>query len=64
MIKYNALDIKIIFKNIKNRLKTFQVLKQTYVLQNIKESFSKIVFQNYFRKQLPNKVQNSLRKSL
>ena len=37
MIKYNALDIKIIFKNIKNRLKTFQVLKQTYVLQNIKE---------------------------
>ena len=29
-------------------LKIFQVPKHTFVLQNIKEQFSKIVFKNYF----------------
>ena len=37
MIKNKTYDIKIIFKNIKNKLKTFQVSKQTFVLQNIIE---------------------------
>ena len=37
----------IIFKNIKNRLKTFQVPKQTFLLQNIKEHFLKTVIKNY-----------------
>ena len=35
MIKNKTQDIKIIFKNIKNKLKTFQVSKQTFVLQTI-----------------------------
>ena len=39
MIKNKALDIKFIFKiylkNIKNKLKTFQILKQTFIIQNI-----------------------------
>ena len=35
MIKNKVVDIKIICKNIKNRLKIFQVSKQTFVLQNI-----------------------------
>ena len=40
--------IKIIFKNIKNKLKTFQTLKQTFVLQNIKNQSLKTIFQNRF----------------
>ena len=37
-------------------LKTFQILKQIFVLYNIREQFSsRITFQNYFKKQLPNK---------
>ena len=56
MIKNKVLDIKIVFKNIKNMLKTFQILKQIFVLYNIREQFSsRITFQNYFKKQLPNK---------
>ena len=47
MIKNKTLNIKFIFKNIKNRLKTFQVLKQTFLLQNIKEQFLKTVIKNY-----------------
>ena len=35
MIKNKTLHIKIIFKNIKNKLKIFQVSKQTFALQNI-----------------------------
>ena len=41
MIKTQALYIKIIFKtyleDIKNKLKTFHILNQTFILQNIKE---------------------------
>ena len=37
MIKNKALDIKIIFKNMKNKFKIFQIIKQTFVLQNIRE---------------------------
>ena len=37
MIKNKTFDLKIIFKNIKNMLKIFEVLKQTFVLQNIGE---------------------------
>ena len=40
--------IQIIFKNIKNKLKTFQTLKQTFVLQNIKNQSLKTIFQNRF----------------
>ena len=39
MIKNKTFDLKIIFKNIKNMLKIFEVLKQTFVLQNIGEQF-------------------------
>ena len=57
MIKNKTLNIKIIFKTyLKKRLKTFQVPKQIFVLQNIKEQFSKFGFQDYFRKQFPNKA--------
>ena len=37
MIKNKALDIKIIFKTYLKILKPFQILKQTFSLQNIKE---------------------------
>ena len=37
MIKNKVLDIKIIFKNIKNRLKTFRIFKHIFILQNIIE---------------------------
>ena len=47
MIKNKTLNIKFIFKNIKNRLKTFQVPKQTFLLQNTKEQFLKTVIKNY-----------------
>ena len=46
MIKNKVLDIKIIF--IKNKLKTFQVSKQTFILQKVKKQFSKTIFQNRF----------------
>ena len=46
MIKNKTLNTKIIFKNIKNKLKTFQVFKQTIILQNIIKLFSKTIFQN------------------
>ena len=45
MIKNKVMDIKIIFKNIKNKLKIFQVLQQIFILQNIKNYFL-----NYFKK--------------
>ena len=35
MIKNETLHIKIIFKNIKNILKTFYILKHIFILQNI-----------------------------
>ena len=50
MIKNKALNIKIIVKTYLKTLKIFQVSKQTFALQNIKEQFSKIVFQNDFQK--------------
>ena len=37
MIKNKALNIKIIFKNMKNKFKIFQIIKKTFVLQNIRE---------------------------
>ena len=37
MIENKTLNIKIIFKNIKNMLKILHVLKQIFVMQNIKE---------------------------
>ena len=43
MIKKQNIRNKNYFKNIKNRLKIFYVLKQTFVLQNIREQFSKTV---------------------
>ena len=42
MIKNKVLDIKIIF--IKNKLKTFQVSKQNFILQKVKKLFSKLFF--------------------
>ena len=39
MIKNKILNIKIIFKNIKNIFKKFQVFKLTFILKNIKEQF-------------------------
>lgn len=44
------LHIKFVFKIIENKLKTFQVHKQTFFLQIIIEQFLKTVFQNYFLK--------------
>ena len=38
---------KKIFKNIENMSRTFQVLKQTFALQNIKEFFLKTILKNY-----------------
>ena len=59
MIKNKALNIKIIFKNIKNRLKTFQFSNIPLFYKTFKNRFQKqflkIIFQNYFKKQLPNK---------
>ena len=43
MIKKQNIRNKNYFKNIKKRLKIFYVLKQTFVLQNIREQFSKTV---------------------
>ena len=48
--------IKVIFKkkktfgNIKNKLRTFQVTKQNFILENIKEPYLKIILKNCFRK--------------
>ena len=42
MIKNKILDIKIIFKNIKNKLKIFKILKQIFILQNILKNNCKI----------------------
>ena len=42
MIKNNALDIKIIFKNIKNRLKIFLVFKHIFILLKLKNNFQKL----------------------
>ena len=39
MIKNKALNIKIIFKAYLKILKTFQILKQTFILQNIRTTF-------------------------
>ena len=50
MIENKTLNIKIIFKNIKNMLKILHVLKQIFVMQNIKEWFSKSVLKNCFKK--------------
>ena len=47
-IKNKILNIKIIFKNIKNRLKTFEFFKLVFVIQNIIEQFFKIVFKNNY----------------
>ena len=41
-------------------LKIFQIPKRTFVLQNVKEQFLKIVCQNYFWKQLPNRAYTTL----
>ena len=39
------------FKNIKNKLKTFFIFTQTFVIQNM-------FFQNYFRKHLMKPIMN------
>ena len=57
MIKSKTLDIKIIFKNIKNRLKTFQVPEKTFILRNFKEQFSKVVVKNCFSELFENSYQ-------
>ena len=48
MIKNKVVDIKIIFKAYLKILKTFYVLKQTFILQNIIELFSKTFLKYYF----------------
>ena len=57
MIKNKVLNIKTIFKILKNRLKASQIPKQIFVLQNIIKRFSNIVLKNYFLK-LFSKIQN------
>ena len=50
MIKNKVVNIKIIFKIYLKILKNILGFKQTFVLQNIKEQFSKTIFKNYFSK--------------
>ena len=49
MIKKKVLYITVIFKTIENRLKTFWISKQIFILQNIREWFLKIVFKTVFQ---------------
>lgn len=46
MIKNKVLNIKTNFKNIKNKLRIFQIPEQMFIVQNIKQQFSKTVFKN------------------
>ena len=48
MIKNKVLLIKNIFKTYSKILKTFQILKQNFVLQNIIKQFLRIILKNYF----------------
>ena len=48
MIKNKALNIKIIFKTYLKILKIFYILKQTFVLQNIRKQFSRTIFENSY----------------
>ena len=52
MIKNKALNIKIIFRTyskiLKNMFKICQVLKHIFILQNIREQFSKTILKNCF----------------
>lgn len=52
MIKNKVLNIKTNFKNIKNKLRIFQIPEQMFIVQNIKQQFSKIIFKNKILKLL------------
>ena len=51
MIKNKALDIKLIFKNIK---RYFKFSNKFFLYNNLKKLLSKSIFKNHFKKELPN----------
>ena len=55
MFKNKTMNIKIIFKNIKNMLKYFMFSKHLFY-KTLKKQISKIVFKNYFRNYFSNRV--------
>ena len=62
MIKNKILKIKIIFKILKTSKKYFKFLNRLLFYKTLEKSFqklfSKIIFQNYFKKQLSNSPLN------